>query len=100
MLQTGESGAAVGRLPADPRGIRTGRSPVDRVLARSEAKVVALTEIVAAEHRNLGQRMRMLVLCDHEQATATLPADLDGVLTRRPARPGWPWSTCWPRGPT
>ena len=64
------------------RGIRKGRSPVDRVLARSEAKVVALTEIVAAEHRNLGPRMRMLVLCDHEQATATLPADLDGVLSQ------------------
>ena len=63
------------------RGIRRGRSPVDRVLARSEAKVVALTEIVAAEHRNLGPRMRMLVLCDHERATATLPADLDGVLS-------------------
>ncbi|CAN5508242.1 hypothetical protein BH10ACT10_BH10ACT10_16910 [soil metagenome] len=65
------------------RGIRRGRSPVDRVLARSEAKVVALTEIVAAEQRNLGPRMRMLVLCDHEQATATLPADLEGVLSRQ-----------------
>jgi superfamily II DNA or RNA helicase len=65
------------------RGIRKGRSPVDRVLARSEAKVVALTQIVEAEHRNLGPRMRMLVLCDHEQATATLPADLEGVLSQQ-----------------
>ncbi len=63
------------------RGIRRGRSPVDRVLARSEAKTVALSQIVAAEHANLGSRLRMLVLCDHEQATATLPADLDGVLS-------------------
>ena len=63
------------------RGIRRGRSPVDRVLARSEAKTVALSQIVAAEHANLGSRLRMLVLCDHEQATATLPADLAGVLS-------------------
>jgi superfamily II DNA or RNA helicase len=63
------------------RGIRRGRSPVDRVLARSEAKTVALSQIVEAEHANLGNRLRMLVLCDHEQATATLPAQLDGVIS-------------------
>jgi len=63
------------------RGIRRGRSPVDRVLARSEAKTVALSQIVEAEHANLGNRLRMLVLCDHEQATATLPSDLDGVIS-------------------
>ena len=63
-------------------GVRRGRSPVDRVLARSEAKTQALAEIVEAEHRNLGPRLRMLVLCDHERATATLPADLDGVLSQ------------------
>ena len=65
------------------RGIRRGRSPVDRGLARSESKTVALSEIVAVEHRNLGPRMRMLVLCDHERATATLPADLDGVVDQQ-----------------
>jgi len=62
------------------RGVRRGRTTVDRVLARSEAKVQALTQIVAAEHRNLGDRLRQLVLCDHERATATLSADLNGVL--------------------
>ena len=72
------------------RGIRRGRSPVDRVLARSEAKTVALAQIVQAEHRNLGDRLRMLVLCDHERATATLPADLDGVR-RRAGRLGARW---------
>lgn len=61
-------------------GIRRGWSPVDRVLARSEAKTLALTQIVEAEHRVLGDRLRQLVLCDHERATATLPADLEGVL--------------------
>jgi superfamily II DNA or RNA helicase len=62
------------------RGIRRGRSAVDRVLARSEAKSDALVHIVDSERRNLGERMRVLVLCDHERATATLPIDLEGVL--------------------
>ncbi len=64
-------------------GLRRGRSPVDRVLARSAAKARALVEIVGAEHRALGDRMAMLVVCDHEAASATLPADLSGVVARR-----------------
>ncbi len=60
---TGEDDAVLDRIRAvlpsvgyqlTRRGIRRGRSPVDRVLARSEAKVVALTQIVEAEHRGLG----------------------------------------------
>lgn len=62
------------------RGIRRGRTPTDRVLARSEAKTFAAADIVAAEHRALGERLRELVLCDHERASATLPIALDGVL--------------------
>jgi superfamily II DNA or RNA helicase len=62
------------------RGIRAGRSPVDRVLARSEAKTHGCVEIVAWEATTLGDRLRALVLCDHERASATLPARLAGVL--------------------
>lgn len=62
------------------RGIRAGRSPVDRVLARSEAKTTATAAIVRSEQLALGDGLRLLVLCDHERATATLPADLDGVI--------------------
>jgi hypothetical protein len=65
------------------RGIRRGRSPVDRVLARSESKTEAVVTIVGAEHRNLGEGLRMLVLCDHERAGATLPADLTGVIDQQ-----------------
>lgn len=65
------------------RGMRRGRSGVDRVLARSSAKSAAMVEIVAAEHRNLGDRLAMLVICDHESASATLSADLRGVLTEQ-----------------
>ena len=64
-------------------GIRRGRTAVDRVLARSDAKSAALVEIVAAEHRTLGDRMGMLVICDHEEAAATVSADLAGVLADR-----------------
>ncbi|WP_460870277.1 DEAD/DEAH box helicase family protein [Nocardioides pakistanensis] len=62
------------------RGVRRGRSPVDRVLARSHAKTSAAVEIITAEHGILGDRTRMLVLCDHERSSATLPTGLVGVL--------------------
>ncbi|MDJ1133151.1 DEAD/DEAH box helicase family protein [Streptomyces iconiensis] len=62
------------------RGISAGRSPVDRVLARSAAKTGAVREILGAEDAALGARLRAVVICDHERATATLPARLDGVL--------------------
>ncbi len=65
------------------RGIRRGRTPVDRVLARSAAKTSAAVEIVLHEHAALGERMRTLVLCDHERASATLPADLQGVIDQQ-----------------
>jgi superfamily II DNA or RNA helicase len=62
------------------RGIRSARSPVDRVLARSAAKTHGAVEIAAAEAAALGDRLRCLVLCDHERAGATLPARLRDVL--------------------
>ena len=65
------------------RGLRRGRTPVDRVLARSAAKTIAAVGIVDAEQLNLGTRLRLLVLCDYERASATLPADLDGVIEQQ-----------------
>lgn len=62
------------------RGVRGGRSPIDRVLARSEAKTRAVREILAAEADALGDRLRAVVMCDYERATATLPSRLEGVL--------------------
>ncbi|WP_052745878.1 DEAD/DEAH box helicase [Allosalinactinospora lopnorensis] len=62
------------------RGIRSARSPVDRVLARSAAKTYGAVEIAATEAASLGERLRCLVLCDHERATATLPSGLRNVL--------------------
>ncbi|MDN6604650.1 DEAD/DEAH box helicase family protein [Brevibacterium sp.] len=62
-------------------GIRAGRSPVDRVIAYSAAKPQATTEIICAEAANLQDRLRMLVLCDFESLTATLPADVRQVIS-------------------
>lgn len=62
------------------RGIRAAQSPVDRVLARSDAKTDAAVEIAAAEAAELGERLRALILCDFESASATLPARLADVL--------------------
>lgn len=61
-------------------GIRGGRSPVDRVLARSAAKSQSTVEIVAAESAFLGPRLRALVLCDHERASVRPSARLREVL--------------------
>ena len=62
------------------RGVRRGRSTVDRVLARSYAKPAGAAQIIAAEHAAIGDRVRVLVLCDHERASATVPVALAGVL--------------------
>ncbi len=71
------------------RGIRAGRSPVDRVLARSATKTYATVEIAAAEAASLGDRLRALVLCDHERAGARLPARLQGVLHSEAGSAWW-----------
>ncbi|WP_263457633.1 DEAD/DEAH box helicase [Nocardioides pantholopis] len=62
------------------RGIRRGRSAVDRVLARSESKTTAVVEIASAEAVTLGERTRVLVVCDHERASATVSTRLLDVI--------------------
>lgn len=62
------------------RGVRAAPSPVDRVLARSEAKTDGTVEILAAEAADLGPALRALILCDFETAGATVSASLAGVL--------------------
>lgn len=62
------------------RGIRSSRSLIDRVLARSAAKIGGAVEILANESTALGDNLRALVVCDHERAMATLPARLTGVI--------------------
>jgi superfamily II DNA or RNA helicase len=61
-------------------GIRVAESPVDRVLARSASKATAVAEILRAEHSELGDQLRALVLTDFAEAGATIPATLSGTL--------------------
>jgi superfamily II DNA or RNA helicase len=61
-------------------GPRAAESPVDRVLARSQSKAQAVTEILRAESAELGDRLRALVLTDFAEAGGTVPAALTGVM--------------------
>lgn len=62
------------------QGIRRGRSPVDRVLARSAVKADAAVEVVAAESQVVPDRARILVVGDFEQASAKPPDSVRSVL--------------------
>lgn len=61
------------------RGISSVVSTLDRVLSRSEAKMAGAAQVVAAEHRVLGDRLRAVVVCDHERAAPTSSAALRGA---------------------
>ncbi len=63
------------------QGIRRQASPVDRVLAHSRNKPLAVAEILELEHRNLEDRLRAVVVTDFEQMSATTVSSLKGVLT-------------------
>jgi superfamily II DNA or RNA helicase len=62
------------------RGIRRGTSEVDRLLTGSQAKALALVEVLAAEMESRGDALRALVLCDAELAQSKPDAQLGGVL--------------------
>lgn len=55
-----------------PRGLRQGRSPMDLILAFSDSKIHAAREILVAEKRALGERLRAIVVTDFEQSAAGL----------------------------
>jgi superfamily II DNA or RNA helicase len=48
------------------RGIRPGRSDIDRVLMTSAAKPLLVCDILAVEHQARGMDLRAVVLCDSE----------------------------------
>lgn len=71
--------AAVG-VRVTSRGVRRTRSAGAHIVARSEAKTACAADIVAAESASLAGRLRALIVCDHETATASLPVGLSGVM--------------------
>lgn len=62
------------------RGIARGTSPVDRVVARSASKALATVEIAEREAQVRGPALRLLVICDFEKASPTVPEGLVGVM--------------------
>lgn len=62
------------------QGLRKQASPVDRVLAFSEAKPKAVAEILALEYRVLEDKLRAVVVTDFERMSATSVKSLEGVL--------------------
>jgi superfamily II DNA or RNA helicase/KaiC/GvpD/RAD55 family RecA-like ATPase len=61
------------------QGLRKQASPVDRVLAFSEAKPKAVAEILTIEYRVLQDRLRAVVVTDFESMSATA---VKGVLNQ------------------
>lgn len=53
------------------RGVSGAGSAVDRVLSRSAGKMRAAAEVLRAERSALGDRLRAVVVCDHERASPT-----------------------------
>jgi superfamily II DNA or RNA helicase len=53
------------------RGVSGAGSPVDRVLSRSAGKMRAAAAVLQAERDALGERLRAVVVCDHERASPT-----------------------------
>jgi hypothetical protein len=70
------------------QGVRSHRSPVDRVLALSASKGLAALRILDTERESLGDRLRALLLCDHEHASAEGLRRLHGVLDPRAGSAG------------
>jgi len=62
------------------QGLRRQASPVDRVLAFSEAKPKAVAEILTLEYRVLQDRLRAAVVTDFEKTSATSVKTLEGIL--------------------
>jgi superfamily II DNA or RNA helicase len=62
------------------QGVRAHTSPIDRVLALSASKGAATLTILHTEQQALGDRLRALVLCDYERASAEGLARLRDVL--------------------
>lgn len=61
-------------------GFRAHTAPVDRVLALSASKILALLRILAVESQALGPDLRALVLTDYEKTSPTAVREVEGIL--------------------
>ena len=91
-LRSDPSAAAAARLEAieaalrelgfslTRRGLRRGRSEVDRLLTSSAAKPIALVEVLACEYEARADRLRAVALVDAEMAGRRADSSLTTVL--------------------
>ena len=63
------------------QGLRKQASPVDRILAFSNSKPLAVAKILDIEFRNLDDRLRAVVVTDFEKMSVSSIRNLEGVLT-------------------
>jgi superfamily II DNA or RNA helicase len=63
------------------QGLRKQASPVDRILAFSNSKPLAVAKILDIEYRNLDDRLRAVVVTDFEKMSVSSIRNLEGVLT-------------------
>lgn len=61
-------------------GLRKQASPVDRVLAFSDSKGKAVSEILAVEFRSLQNNLRSIVVTDFEKMSTTGRKSIEGIL--------------------
>lgn len=71
-------------LTLTEKGLRRGQSPVDRIVALSDAKASAVADILRTEHESRGDTVRAAVVCDYdrEQARAALAGALGAGSAR------------------
>jgi superfamily II DNA or RNA helicase len=62
------------------RGIKKVASPVDRVLAFSQTKSLAVANILDTEYRSLESRLRAIVVTDFEKMSATVAKSINEVM--------------------
>ena len=61
-------------------GLKKQASSVDRILAFSNSKGVAVTEILAIEFRNLQEDLRAIVVTDFEKMSSTSRKTIEGIF--------------------
>lgn len=61
-------------------GLRKQASPIDRLLAFSKSKGVAVNNILEAEFKNLQESLRAIVVADFEKMSATGSKSIEGIL--------------------
>lgn len=64
------------------KGVRSYISPLDRVLAYSKSKLIAVKDILLTEHQAMGKNLRAAVVTDFEFSNAMSLSQTEGILDK------------------